>query len=91
LTLGHVDLLTLPAHRRVGFGIGYMPEDRRLVRNSPWKKTSACRTWDDASGRRRGAAGMDLSPSMPEVARFRTRRALELSGGNRRWWRSRGR
>src|ERR1700730_19179043 len=29
--LGHIDLLTLPAHRRVGHGIGYMPEDRRLV------------------------------------------------------------
>lgn len=29
--LGEVDLLALPPHRRVGFGIGYMPEDRRLV------------------------------------------------------------
>src|SRR6266581_7219832 len=27
----HVDLLELPAHRRLAHGIGYMPEDRRLV------------------------------------------------------------
>ena len=29
--LDEVDLLALPPHRRVGCGIGYMPEDRRLV------------------------------------------------------------
>ena len=29
--LGRVDLLALPAYRRVGLGIGYLPEDRRLV------------------------------------------------------------
>jgi len=31
IELGHVDLLALPAHRRAGHGVGYMPEDRRLV------------------------------------------------------------
>ena len=31
VTLGDVDLLAQPAHRRVAHGIGYMPEDRRLV------------------------------------------------------------
>ena len=29
--LGPVDLLSLPAHLRAAHGIGYMPEDRRLV------------------------------------------------------------
>ncbi|HLN07989.1 MAG TPA: ATP-binding cassette domain-containing protein, partial [Xanthobacteraceae bacterium] len=29
--LDHVDLLRLPAHRRLAHGVGYMPEDRRLV------------------------------------------------------------
>src|ERR1700749_4862566 len=29
--LGDVDLLALPAHRRIAHGVGYMPEDRRLV------------------------------------------------------------
>src|ERR1700742_3020151 len=30
-TLGGAELLAMPAHRRVQHGIGYMPEDRRLV------------------------------------------------------------
>src|SRR5580698_3912291 len=29
--LGSTDLLTLPPHLRAAHGIGYMPEDRRLV------------------------------------------------------------
>jgi branched-chain amino acid transport system ATP-binding protein len=29
--LAGTDLLRLPPHRRVAYGIGYMPEDRRLV------------------------------------------------------------
>src|ERR1700684_1929497 len=29
--LGGIDLLSLPPHLRVAHGIGYMPEDRRLV------------------------------------------------------------
>ena len=29
--LGPIDLLTLPPHLRVAHGVGYMPEDRRLV------------------------------------------------------------
>src|ERR1700694_1056946 len=29
--LGQINLLALPSHRRVEHGIGYMPEDRRLV------------------------------------------------------------
>src|ERR1700686_3243676 len=30
-TLGEVDLMALPPHARVPLGIGFMPEDRRLV------------------------------------------------------------
>src|SRR6202007_1750716 len=45
LTLGHVDLLTLPAHRRVGFGIGYMPEDRRLVPEFTVEENILLPTW----------------------------------------------
>jgi branched-chain amino acid transport system ATP-binding protein len=29
--LGHIDLMTVHPHRRPHFGLGYMPEDRRLV------------------------------------------------------------
>ncbi len=42
--LGEVDLLALPPHGRVGFGIGYMPEDRAAwCPISPSNRTSGCR------------------------------------------------
>jgi branched-chain amino acid transport system ATP-binding protein len=83
VTLGHVDLLTLPAHRRVGFGIGYMPEDRRLVPEFTVEENIRLPTWTTK------ADGVEtrlewIFSIMPEVVRFRTRRALELSGGQQK-------
>src|SRR5215510_8724953 len=43
--LGHVDLLGLPAHRRVGHGVGYMPEDRRLVPEFTVEQNIRLPTW----------------------------------------------
>jgi branched-chain amino acid transport system ATP-binding protein len=81
--LGHIDLLTLPAHRRAGFGIGYMPEDRRLVPEFTVEENIRLPTWTTK------ADGVEtrlewIFSIMPEVARFRTRRALELSGGQQK-------
>ncbi|HEX3441256.1 MAG TPA: ATP-binding cassette domain-containing protein [Pseudolabrys sp.] len=83
VTLGHVDLLTLPAHRRAGFGIGYMPEDRRLVPEFTVEENIRLPTWTTK------ADGVEtrlewIFSIMPEVARFRSRRALELSGGQQK-------
>jgi branched-chain amino acid transport system ATP-binding protein len=81
--LGHIDLLTLPAHRRAGHGIGYMPEDRRLVPEFTVEENIRLPTWTTK------ADGVEarlewIFSIMPEVARFRTRRALELSGGQQK-------
>ena len=81
--LGEVDLLTLPAHARVGQGIGYMPEDRRLVPQFTVEENIRLPTWTVR------AEGVDERLSwiftiMPEVERFRARRALELSGGQQK-------
>lgn len=77
------DLLALPAHRRVGHGIGYMPEDRRLVPEFTVEENVRLPTWvvkrEDADGRLDWIFGI-----MPEVARFRDRRAVELSGGQQK-------
>ncbi len=78
-----VDLLRLPAHRRVGQGIGYMPEDRRLVPEFTVEENIRLPSWAAK------LAGVDqrldwIFTIMPEVARFRTRRALELSGGQQK-------
>ncbi|MFZ1063980.1 MAG: ATP-binding cassette domain-containing protein, partial [Pseudolabrys sp.] len=43
--LGPVDLLALPAHRRASHGIGYMPEDRRLVPEFTVEENIRLPTW----------------------------------------------
>ncbi len=81
--LGHVDLLTLPAHGRASHGIGYMPEDRRLVPEFTVEENIRLPTWSTQ------VDGVDtrlewIFSIMPEVARFKDRRALELSGGQQK-------
>jgi branched-chain amino acid transport system ATP-binding protein len=81
--LEHVNLLTLPPHRRIAHGIGYMPEDRRLVPEFTVEENIRLPTWsvavDGAEDRLQWIFSI-----MPEVERFRTRRALELSGGQQK-------
>jgi len=81
--LGHVDLLALPAHRRADHGVGYMPEDRRLVPEFTVEENIRLPTWatqvDGADQRLEWIFSL-----MPEVARFTCRRALELSGGQQK-------
>lgn len=79
----HIDLLALPAHRRAARGIGYMPEDRRLVPEFTVSENILLPTWST------NAKGVDtrldwIFSIMPEVARFKDRRALELSGGQQK-------
>jgi branched-chain amino acid transport system ATP-binding protein len=82
-TFDGADLLAMPPHRRVGHGIGYMPEDRRLVPEFTVEENIRLPTWvvkhENADARLDWIFGL-----MPEVARFRDRRALELSGGQQK-------
>jgi branched-chain amino acid transport system ATP-binding protein len=81
--LGDVDLMALPAHARVAQGIGYMPEDRRLVPAFTAEENIRLPTWTISTG----DAGNRLDwifSIMPEVAAFRARRALDLSGGQQK-------
>ncbi len=81
--LNDVELLALPAHARVAHGIGYMPEDRRLVPEFTVEENILLPTWTVQ------AEGVDgrlkwIFSIMPEVENFRGRRALELSGGQQK-------
>ena len=81
--LGHVDLLGLPPHRRVNHGIGYMPEDRRLVPEFTVEENIRLPAWttrDDAVEQRLEW----IYGIMPELVRFARRRALDLSGGQQK-------
>lgn len=82
-TFGETELLAAPAHARTALGIGYMPEDRRLVPEFSVEENillpaDAVRL-PDAAERLEWIWG-----HMPEIAQFRGRRALELSGGQQK-------
>ena len=82
-SLGVADLLSLPGHARVHHGIGYMPEDRRLVPEFTVEENIRLPSWTVQ------AEGVEerlkwIFSIMPEVEAFRGRRALELSGGQQK-------
>ncbi len=81
--LGHIDLLALPPHRRVSQGIGYMPEDRRLVPEFTVEENIRLPSWstraDGSEDRLQWIFGI-----MPELVRLARRRALDLSGGQQK-------
>jgi branched-chain amino acid transport system ATP-binding protein len=78
-----VDLTRQPTHGRAGLGIGYMPEDRRLVPLLSVEENILLPSWAtrDPDGKARLAFVYGL---MPEVAAMRTRKALLLSGGQQK-------
>jgi branched-chain amino acid transport system ATP-binding protein len=81
--LAGIDLLRLPPHDRVTHGIGYMPEDRRLVPEFTVEQNIRVPSWAAK------LSGIDerlgwIFSVIPEVERFRSRRALELSGGQQK-------
>jgi branched-chain amino acid transport system ATP-binding protein len=83
VALDDVDLLQEPPHRRVGHGIGYMPEDRRLVPDFTVEQNIRLPSWttpmDDVEQRLAWIFSI-----MPEVAAFRDRNSLALSGGQQK-------
>ena len=77
------DVTRLAAHKRAVAGLGYMPEDRRLVPRLGVEENMCVPAWvnpaiDVASGL---AFVYDL---MPELREMRERRALLLSGGQQK-------
>jgi branched-chain amino acid transport system ATP-binding protein len=77
------DVTAIPGHRRAGMGVSYLPEDRRLIPQLTVEENILLPAW---------ANGLADFPSrlewiyglMPEVADFRARRALQLSGGQQK-------
>ena len=81
--LDAVDLLALPAHHRIRNGIGYMPEDRRLVPEFSVEQNVLLPTWTTSS--QDSGERLDwIFSIMPELAAFRRRSSLQLSGGQQK-------
>jgi branched-chain amino acid transport system ATP-binding protein len=73
----------IPTHRRAGLGIGYMPEDRRLVPGLSAEENILLPAW--AVGRDDGAAQLErIYAAIPELPILRARKALQLSGGQQK-------
>ena len=77
------DLIALPTHRRAELGIGYMPEDRRLIPQLSVEENVLLPSWVtrgiDSRVRLEFVYGL-----MPEVAAMHDRKALALSGGQQK-------
>lgn len=83
IELDHIDLHKVPPHHRAHMGIGYMPEDRRLVPEFTAEENIFLPAWstalDDAEDRLRWIYRL-----MPEVEQFAQRPATQLSGGQQK-------
>jgi branched-chain amino acid transport system ATP-binding protein len=76
-------LAKTPTHRRARNGIGYMPEDRRLVPALSVEENVLMPAWSAgvADPAERLAA---IYRMIPEVQQFASRKALQLSGGQQK-------
>ncbi len=82
-TLDGTDLAALPDHRRPHLGIGYMPEDRRLVPEFTAEQNLCFPVW--SLGIEGAEARLEwIYQLMPEVRPLADRRALQLSGGQQK-------
>ena len=83
IQLDGTDLLSVPGHRRAAMGIGYMPEDRRLIGSLTVEDNILMPVW--ASRLEHGAERLTaIYHQMPDVAALRQRRASALSGGQQK-------
>src|SRR5436190_11142070 len=77
------DLLPVPTHARARLGIGYMPEDRRLVPDLTVEENVLLPAW--ASGSEQNQARLaKVYEMIPEVQALAARKAVQLSGGQQK-------
>jgi branched-chain amino acid transport system ATP-binding protein len=83
VNLDGIDLLAMPTHTRTRLGIGYMPEDRRLVPELTIEENVLVPAWAARlpDSRARLEKIYALIPEMRELA---SRKGLQLSGGQQK-------
>ncbi len=82
ILLDDLDLATVPSHQRAGLGIGYAPEDRRLIAEFSVEENlllPAVALHLPVDERRRRLS--EIYGLLPEIEALRDRRAGVLSGG----------
>ena len=78
-----IDLVSLPSHRRSHFGIGYLPEDRRLVPQLTATDNVLLPSWIKRHGDDTDRLNW-IYKLLPEVKELGQRRAIQLSGGQQK-------
>jgi branched-chain amino acid transport system ATP-binding protein len=73
----------MPVHQRARGGIGYMPEDRRLVPSLSVEENVLIPAWSAGVADTRTRLA-DVYKMIPEVEAFSGRKALQLSGGQQK-------
>ena len=77
------DLLAIPTHERARLGIGYMPEDRRLIPDLTVEENILLPAW--AIRAADAAARLEkVYTLVPEAREFAPRKGLQLSGGQQK-------
>jgi branched-chain amino acid transport system ATP-binding protein len=77
------ELLSVPTHARARLGIGYMPEDRRLIPDLTVEENILVPAW--ATGEPAASERLEkVYRLIPEVREFAPRKGLQLSGGQQK-------
>jgi branched-chain amino acid transport system ATP-binding protein len=83
MALGGLQLDGITSYQRARLGIGYMPEDRRIIPQLSVEENILLPAW--ASGLPGAASRLArIYQLIPEVAALRERRGLQLSGGQQK-------
>ncbi|MEI6002277.1 ATP-binding cassette domain-containing protein [Paraburkholderia bengalensis] len=83
LAFDGVDLMRAAAHERTALGIGYAPEDRRLIPDMTVEENLCVPAWA-LKAKDINARLENVYRVIPEARDFGPRRALELSGGQQK-------
>lgn len=83
VTLDGQDMTRFEAYRRPPLGIGYMPEDRRLVPDLTVEENMLLPAWVNSDLDQEGGLKFNYD-LMPELHAMRERKALLLSGGQQK-------
>jgi branched-chain amino acid transport system ATP-binding protein len=77
------DLLAVPTHARARLGIGYMPEDRRLIPDLTVEENILLPAWAAGIGDAR-ARWEKILEYVPEIRELAPRKGAQLSGGQQK-------